>query len=277
MKWKNEFISITIVIFCLISITSCGNTKKNNEAVNDAINIDAQNNKNNIDEDIENKEEIIEKNDEKLEKDTDDEFNKDAEKSKYNEINMVSVNELNSNAEKYMDKYVKLQGTIDYIDEKEIICEMIIKDGSQFIDVEYYDTTDYFKGDYITIEGIVASYASYTYNGKPALMTTIEATKIGNIVSADVVVETNLVGGYIFEKSDKEKLTYTQINSLDNYSLKIARNEIFARHGYDFKSSDLKDYFAKKDWYKSNANYKGELNPTETYNVNLILKEENNR
>jgi len=32
--------------------------------------------------------------------------------------------------------------------------------------------------------------------------------------------------------------------------LKIMRNEIFARHGYIFKTDDLKSYFSKQKWYK---------------------------
>ncbi len=288
MKTKNKLISIAIVIFSLISITSCDNNKIN-ENLSDSINNGGQAYQNNICEDIQKDDVDINDNNEELEQETDEWLKKETEENKYNKINVVSVKELNGNYKKYMDNYVKVEGTIDYIDEKEIICEMILTDGSEFIEIEYYDTTDYFKGDYISIEGIVAgSDNSHTYNKKPILMTTIEATKIGNIdssettnqvdiASTDLTLEANLVEGFVFAKSDKEKLTYTQINSLDNYSLKVARNEIFARHGYAFKSLDLKKYFGERDWYESNADYKGQLNSIETYNVNLILKEESSR
>ncbi|MEI7485090.1 MAG: YARHG domain-containing protein [Ignavibacteriota bacterium] len=33
--------------------------------------------------------------------------------------------------------------------------------------------------------------------------------------------------------------------------LKIMRNEIFARHGYIFKTDDLKSYFSKQSWYRA--------------------------
>jgi len=32
-------------------------------------------------------------------------------------------------------------------------------------------------------------------------------------------------------------------------NLKIMRNEIFARHGYKFKTTDMTNYFGAKDWY----------------------------
>jgi uncharacterized protein len=34
------------------------------------------------------------------------------------------------------------------------------------------------------------------------------------------------------------------------WELKVARNEIFARHGYVFKSHELSDYFSRRAWYR---------------------------
>lgn len=45
---------------------------------------------------------------------------------------------------------------------------------------------------------------------------------------------------YIFADSDNKYLTEDEILRVDVKKLKIARNEIFARHGYIFKSEDLK-------------------------------------
>lgn len=57
--------------------------------------------------------------------------------------------------------------------------------------------------------------------------------------------------------------------------LRLMRNEILARHGYTFKSKDLRDYFSSKWWYKpgtNNATIK--LNIIEQTNVELIKSEE---
>ena len=39
-----------------------------------------------------------------------------------------------------------------------------------------------------------------------------------------------------------------QVQSLEE--LRITRNEIFAKHGYIFKSEDLANHFSTKDWYE---------------------------
>ena len=46
-----------------------------------------------------------------------------------------------------------------------------------------------------------------------------------------------------------KKMELSQITSLDIDTLRILRNEIFARHGYQFKSNYLQEYFSKFEWY----------------------------
>lgn len=85
---------------------------------------------------------------------------------------------------------------------------------------------------------------------------------------------------YIFYDSSNVKLTDNQLNSLSKESLSLARNEIYARHGYVFQTEPFKSYFSNKSWYKANPNFKGsdeEINEVERYNVQLLLKYENNK
>ena len=49
-----------------------------------------------------------------------------------------------------------------------------------------------------------------------------------------------------------------------------ARNEIYARHDYKFKSSKYRKYFENKTWYKAGSFSTGELNSIEWYNMELI-------
>lgn len=57
--------------------------------------------------------------------------------------------------------------------------------------------------------------------------------------------------------------------------LRLMRNAILARHGYAFKSKDLRDYFRKKAWYKPGTNNAAiKLNIIEQTNVELIKSEE---
>ncbi len=58
--------------------------------------------------------------------------------------------------------------------------------------------------------------------------------------------------------------------------LRLMRNEILARHGYNFQSKDLKDYFNQKSWYKPAKSNSGiKLNIIEQTNVELIKTIEN--
>ena len=79
---------------------------------------------------------------------------------------------------------------------------------------------------------------------------------------------------YVFENSDRELIA-----NFDNYTnkeLNIAYNEIFARHGHDFKDKELKEYFNSLPWYKAITDKVvslDELNEIEKQNVENIKHE----
>lgn len=56
-------------------------------------------------------------------------------------------------------------------------------------------------------------------------------------------------GGYILPTSSSEYLTQEDLIGLTKEELRLARNEIYARNGYDFTGTDLEEYFAAQDWY----------------------------
>ncbi|WP_421381651.1 YARHG domain-containing protein [Bacillus salacetis] len=58
----------------------------------------------------------------------------------------------------------------------------------------------------------------------------------------------------------------------DKARLRLARNEIFARHGYMFKSADLQEYFSTKAWYSPDPAFDGTLSDVEKHNVALIKR-----
>ena len=57
-------------------------------------------------------------------------------------------------------------------------------------------------------------------------------------------------GEYIFPESHVRLLTREELKSASPDDLRIARNEIYARHGRRFTSSDLQEYFEARDWYE---------------------------
>ncbi|WP_273851780.1 YARHG domain-containing protein [Guptibacillus spartinae] len=83
----------------------------------------------------------------------------------------------------------------------------------------------------------------------------------------DYIESTN---SYLLPHSDVIKLSESELTSFNIDELRLARNEIFARHGYVFKSDELESYFAEKTWYFPDPYYDGSLNNVEEYNVKLI-------
>ncbi|MCR5673809.1 MAG: YARHG domain-containing protein [Lachnospiraceae bacterium] len=54
---------------------------------------------------------------------------------------------------------------------------------------------------------------------------------------------------YIISGSDRELLDKNDLKNMSDEQLRLAINEIYARHGRKFKSSDLQDYFNSRSWY----------------------------
>ncbi|PFB29939.1 TcaA 3rd/4th domain-containing protein [Bacillus cereus] len=80
--------------------------------------------------------------------------------------------------------------------------------------------------------------------------------------------------GFIFPDSDIRKLTSADLTYVSKEQLKIARNEIYARHGHIFQTKDMQAYFSKQSWYRENPYFTGKLTDIESYNVELIQSRE---
>jgi hypothetical protein len=89
----------------------------------------------------------------------------------------------------------------------------------------------------------------------------------------------NVESGYILPDSNERYLTADDIRGLSKEELRLARNEIYARHGRIFESEDLKEYFSKQSWYSghilSNEFDEGLLNAYEKVNLEVIVNAEN--
>ncbi len=83
---------------------------------------------------------------------------------------------------------------------------------------------------------------------------------------------------YIFFDSNTRYLTDADISTLSAQELCFAKNEIYARRGYIFASTELSDYFNGKNWYWGTANASS-FNPSvfnsiETANISLLQDKE---
>ncbi len=57
-------------------------------------------------------------------------------------------------------------------------------------------------------------------------------------------------GDYLIPDSSTRQLTEDDIKGMTSEQIRIARNEIYARHGRKFKDKELKQYFDGQSWYK---------------------------
>ena len=54
---------------------------------------------------------------------------------------------------------------------------------------------------------------------------------------------------YILPESSSRNYSYEELNQLDDYTLQMAINEIYARHGRRFSTPSMQEYFDNKTWY----------------------------
>ena len=71
-------------------------------------------------------------------------------------------------------------------------------------------------------------------------------------------------------------LTQDEINQMSKDELALARNAIYARHGYQFKNPELKEFFDAQPWFKSSITELDAVNKTniEQANINMIQARE---
>ena len=54
---------------------------------------------------------------------------------------------------------------------------------------------------------------------------------------------------YILADSDKRTYSREELSRLDDYTLQMAINELYARHGRKIKTPEIQEYFDGKSWY----------------------------
>jgi len=78
-----------------------------------------------------------------------------------------------------------------------------------------------------------------------------------------------------YPQTSQRLLSTSEISGMSKQDLKIMRNEIFARHGYIFKTPEMKSYFKTQSWYHGQYDdVTSMLSSIEKQNVELIKKYE---
>ena len=123
----------------------------------------------------------------------------------------------------------------------------------------------------------------YDFNKKTGIWTNSITGELVDFDAAAKAYEENLAARsgyseYILWYSSEYALTESDLVGLSAKELTYARNEIYARHGYIFKSSELNNYFRSLSWYEPNPYFDGTLYGIEKNNVAFIknYQERNN-
>jgi len=156
----------------------------------------------------------------------------------------------------------KRDGEFEYYDISEILSITSVRDltrherfdveGGQINVIHNYEFDERFKGIQLIFS--------------PDALTTED-------YSLSIAWEKEPNGEMLLPESQHRKLSEPDIAGLSKIELRVARNEIFARHGYIFKSKELNYHFSGTSWYKPKSK-DVTLSDVEQYNVGFLKKHE---
>ena len=93
------------------------------------------------------------------------------------------------------------------------------------------------------------------------------------IEQSETKPDQTISGSYPY--ASQRLLTDEDVKNLSQYALRIMRNEIYARHGYIFQNTEMKDYFSTQAWYSPLYNdVNSMLSAIEKSNIELIKRYE---
>jgi len=145
--------------------------------------------------------------------------------------------------------------------------------GSEGGDQEYYESTSYSilqNNDLLVKKEITREIDDVEHD---TIYDYIEILSTGEIHQHTNVDKDTYVRKY--EQASSRELTADELRPLSKTELRIMRNEIFANHGYIFKTAGMKEYFSGKKWYVPRyENVDDMLTQIEKDNIQLIRKVE---
>lgn len=124
----------------------------------------------------------------------------------------------------------------------------------------------------IQLKSMVGEYKALEQGDKVKKFSITSSTKASEGTTTSST-STSLPGLYAF--ASERLLTDSEIEGYSKDDLKIMRNEIFARHGFIFKTDDMKNYFSTQSWYKPEfADVTNKISALEKSNIETIKKRE---
>lgn len=101
----------------------------------------------------------------------------------------------------------------------------------------------------------------------------VKEEPVETVIVKEVIKEVPASGSndhFIISYSGDVFLDTSDLKGLSKDDLRLARNEIYARHGYVFKSKELQNYFGSQSWYEPNPSFDGKMTEWEKHNIELI-------
>lgn len=78
-----------------------------------------------------------------------------------------------------------------------------------------------------------------------------------------------------YDVACERKLTEDDLAGMNKKELRLMRNWIFARHGYIFSTTEMRNYFEQQPWYQGRySDVTSMLTDIEKYNINFIKEHE---
>lgn len=137
---------------------------------------------------------------------------------------------------------------------------------------EYYSANvtnleDILTDIYVTIYEEQQDYYVFKYTStdtehqnqfRDIVLETSETTEFYGTYTKEYIPQSDISGAfaaaymdmdYMLEFSSQQEVTEADLNGLSLAQLRIARNEIFARHGRQFRDTALNQWFYSKEWY----------------------------
>jgi len=116
--------------------------------------------------------------------------------------------------------------------------------------------------------------AGDAYN--PRLLSETERKNLQTIAAAQKLKRGLALSPGDMEFFENRLITEEMLKGLGLYELRLLRNEIYARHGRQFKAEWLSQYFYGQPWYTPDENFKDEdLTGSDKQNVETIVAYEN--
>lgn len=144
---------------------------------------------------------------------------------------------------------------------------------------EKYDLISYIRDDvhfWEMTDSFMEYFKPLAQKDKNIISTNLEVEIIYNYNTGEVYKRTD----EIIHGSDVNLISQEQLIGLTDEELDRAYNEIFARHGHDFKTKALKEYFFGLLWYIPEAGKTvtlEELNEIERQNLQIIMEYKKNK